>query len=109
MLLFLLFTTVFSTVIANWVQLNENSGPVYNTEENSLLSGRRNAATWSIGSDVYILGGKADVGRTNDFWKYEIKTKRWFWQPNPPTELNIRSGSSQWSLDGLLWLYGVRR
>ena len=108
MLLFLLFTTVFSTVFANWVQLNENSGPVYNTEENALLSGRRNAATWSIGSDVYILGGKADDSRTNDFWKYEIKAKRWFWQPNPPTELIIRSGSSQWSLDGLLWLYGGR-
>ena len=103
MLLLLLLAT---NTLANWVQLNQNSPPIYNTETNAILSGRRNAATWSINQDIYILAGKADESRTNDFWKYETTSQRWFWQPNPP--IKIRSGSSQWSLDGLLWLYGGR-
>ena len=104
----LLELLLISFASGNWNRIHGGGGAVYNTEPNALLSGRRNAAIWVRENDVYVLGGRADKERVNDFWKYEIKTNRWFWQPDVPSSLFVRSGSSSWILNGLLWLYGGR-
>lgn len=93
-------------VSARWEVFHSGGSPVYNTDLNAIPSGRRNSAFWNYNNNLYIFGGKDKNSRTNDLWKYELNTRRWFWQPN--TVLESRSGSSQWSSGGLLWMYGGR-
>ena len=104
----LLLVVLISLCFGGWNRLHAGGGSVYNTEPNALLSGRRNAAMWVKENDVYVLAGRSDTQRVNDFWKYEIKTNRWLWQPDVPSTLSVRSGSSQWIVNGLFWLYGGR-
>ena len=106
MLLLLLFATLTATVYADWKLINPAGGPIYNTENNALLSGRRNPSSWLHKNNLYVFGGRGEDERLNDLWKYETSLKRWFWQPETP--LQGRSGSSQWSSNGIFWLYGGR-
>ena len=103
-----LISCCISSCLGNWNRIHGGGGAVYNTKPNALLSGRRNAAMWVKENDIYVLGGRSDTQRVNDFWKYEIKANRWFWQPDVPSSLFVRSGSSQWIINGLFWLYGGR-
>lgn len=104
----MLLLLLLSLSCAHWIKLHQGGGPVYSTDSNALLSGRRNSAIWIQGDNIYVLAGRTDIQRVNDFWKYEINTNRWLWQPNVPTSFSIRSGSSHWVMNGMLWLYGGR-
>ena len=101
----LLLLIILASANAQWFQVN-NGGPAdYSTEASAMLPGRRDAAMWCNGDDVYVYGGVGANGKIlHDLWKFETETNRWFWEPTPPTAIPV-SGPA-WTANGRMWMFG---
>lgn len=86
---------------AQWTQMGDNGAQQIDTGPHARPPPSVNGAMWCLDDDSqYILNG------VNQLWKYEIKDRRWLWQPNPPDTLNARTYAASWIIKGKFYLYG---
>jgi len=88
---------------------------------------RKAGMGWSLNGKIYLFGGFITyiyLGHVNDFWEYDIATGNWRLLNGSPTSINLspvygtqgvfnaannpggREGSSTWTYNGKLYLFG---
>ena len=103
---YLVLVICFAFARAQWIKINNGGPALYSTEPLAMPEGRESAAMWCHDDDIYVFGGTGTYSALGDLWKFETETNRWFWQPQPPSELGERTQMASWYLNGKFWIYG---
>jgi len=89
---------------SQWILLEKDSPPLLSPAENARPHPTSNSvALWCESTDdiTYLLNNE-------QLWRYELRNKRWLWQPPLPVGIGNRTDAAYWTVDNMFYLYGGR-
>jgi len=99
---FLIITLFFCLYCNSQWSLMDKTGPaLLNTEPDAKPLPSAYSPMWCVSATTsqYVL-------TEDQMWKFELKDKRWLWQPNPTSSLKTRTKASYWNVQGIFYLFG---